>query len=134
MTTINDIAPLRKKGCDIVIDFTPKGQAYSYVAGVTTYTPANTYWAGQGHLLTFTYTADFADDDAYVIQARWDMGDKTINWGSPIRHTYKAAVPHTQVSVQLRDNFGNVYSARKHVPLREEFVGVLTKSIVAQKT
>lgn len=129
METINDIAFMQSRGCEIAIDFTPKSAAYSYVAGVTTYSPVNTNWAGIGSVLTFTYTATFSNPAAFVTEARWDFGDKTHAYGTTVRHTYLAPNPHTQVSLQIKDNCGKYFYARKHLPLRDEPLVVLAPAI-----
>lgn len=129
METINDIAFMQSRGCEVAIDFTPKGAAYSYVAGVTTYHPFNTYWAGIGHTLTFTHTATFSDPEAFVTEVYWDFGDRTYAYGTTVQHSYLAANPHTQVTLRIKDNCGKYFYARKHLPLRDEPLVVLAPSI-----
>lgn len=107
--TINDITITRLRGASISLDFTPKGPAFTYLIGLTAYTPAGAYHAPIAVPITFTGSATFYDEGHWASEWRWDMGDGTTHYGQVPTHVYKAN-PHTLVSLRVTDNKGHQYS------------------------
>lgn len=101
---------------ELKIAFAPTHGAVSYSIGITTYNPANTFYAQLGVPLTFTATVTlpltFSES---ITEYYWDFGDGTEAWGNPATKTYVAAGPDTQAILRVTDTLGRKYYCRKQM-------------------
>lgn len=98
---------------EVSFDFNPKGTAYSYVAGSTTFMPTNAWHVAVNTSITFTATAVFhAGENA--VDYGWEFGDGVQGFGESVAHSYKLVNP-VQVVLAVTDSQGRVHRCRRQL-------------------
>ena len=117
MELINDISPKTRQGVQVTFDFTPKGAAFTYTIGGTTYGGAThgAYRVAVNTAITFTATTTFYDAGYSAVVYRWDFGDGVEATGNPAVHTFKFANPHTMVTLVVEDNDEKLWTTRRQL-------------------
>jgi hypothetical protein len=80
-----------------------------------------------GTPITFTATVQYQKPNTYAVRWDWDLGDGTKGQGTPISHTYRAAIESstgetgrdaTRAVVCVTDNWGSTFCVGKQLLLR----------------
>lgn len=111
--------PERRGKPGLGFDFDPKGDPFVYVAGATTFMPANAFYVDLDTEITFTAEAAFAEADENAISYIWDFGDGYKGFGEEVGHTYTFPNPSVQVVLLVIDNKGRHLRCRRQIYLPE---------------
>lgn len=105
--------PSRVNRTAIDFDFTPKGPAFTYVAGPNAYTLSNAWRVGKNKAMTFTASVQ-TTPGVSVLEYRWDFGDGVILYGNPVQHAFNIFGTR-QVVLTVTDSHNRKTFRRKQV-------------------
>jgi PKD domain-containing protein len=127
MSTINDYYSPTPP---VLPNFTwsPTGGEVTYIANGLVYPPAApngfpTLYSGSATptntAITFTASGSttFLQSNVFAILYSWNFGDGTVGYGISATHTFLNAVPGLQVSLQVTDNLGRIWSCAQQISL-----------------
>lgn len=114
MTGVITERPTPRAKPEISLDFTPKGAAFAYTAGASTFIPAGAWHIAIDTEITFTATATFFQSDENAISYLWDFGDGFQGYGESVAHSY-ALVNPIQVVLTVTDNKGGHHRCRRQL-------------------